>query len=204
MTRHSICRHSTDLEERMKPITTLCSTRMKHFRRLSVRVLISLLAFVTVTFATDVGSKNDQVLKVTHLVGFANAPKNGKGILVIEPDALEFQKKGRPPVQIKVVSIADIYVGEQSKQLGGKPMALGKAAIPYSGGRLVSLFAHAKRDLLTLEYRDTDEGFHEAVFELEKGEAERFRNELVARGALVSTSHTKSTSQIAGVSSEKQ
>ena len=33
-------------------------------------------------------------------------------------------------------------------------MKLGKAAAPFGGGRVVSLFAHKKYDTLTLEYVD--------------------------------------------------
>ena len=36
-------------------------------------------------------------------------------------------------------------------------MKIGKAAAPYGGGRVVSLFAHKKYDTLTLEYVDVME-----------------------------------------------
>ena len=57
-------------------------------------------------------------------------------------------------------------------------MKLGKAAAPYGGGRVVSLFAHKKYDTLTLEYVDGDGGIHGAVFQLNKGQGELVRNEL--------------------------
>jgi len=61
-------------------------------------------------------------------------------------------------------------------------MKLSKAAAPYGGGRVVSLFAHKKYDTLTLEYVDSNGGVHGAVFQLKKGQGELVRNELVARG----------------------
>ena len=61
-------------------------------------------------------------------------------------------------------------------------MKIGKAAAPYGGGRVVSLFAHKKYDTLTLEYVDGDGGVHGAIFQVNKGQGELMRNELVARG----------------------
>jgi hypothetical protein len=65
-------------------------------------------------------------------------------------------------------------------------MTLGKAAAPYGGGRVVSLFAHKKYDTLAVQYVDADGGIHGAIFQLHKGEEELFRNELLAKGARVS------------------
>ena len=45
-------------------------------------------------------------------------------------------------------------------------MKIGKAAAPYGGGRVVSLFAHKKYDTLTLEYVDVDGGVHGAIFQV--------------------------------------
>ncbi len=65
-------------------------------------------------------------------------------------------------------------------------MTLGKAAVPFGGGRAVSLFAHKKYDTLTVEYISGDGGIHGAIFELSKGQRELFRETLVAAGAHVS------------------
>ncbi len=67
-------------------------------------------------------------------------------------------------------------------------MTLGKAAAPYGGGRVVSLFAHKKYDTLTLEYVDNQGGFHGALFQLNKGQGEILRNALIAKGARVADS----------------
>ena len=45
-----------------------------------------------------------------------------------------------------MAAVQDVFLGEQSKQVGGVPMTLGKAAAPFGGGRVVSLFAHKKYD----------------------------------------------------------
>lgn len=121
--------------------------------------------------------------RATHLLGFANAKSNSSGTLSFQDDSLQFQQKGRPGTQVKLSSVRDVFLGAESKQVGGLPMTLGKTAAPFGGGRVVSLFAHKKYDTLTLEYLDSDEGIHGAIFQLSKGQGELVRNEIKARGA---------------------
>ncbi len=85
-------------------------------------------------------------IRATHLLGFESAKSNANGTLSIQEDALQFQKDGKPTEQVEIASVQDIFLGEQSKQVGGTAMTLGKAAVPFGGGRAVSLFAHKKYD----------------------------------------------------------
>ena len=125
-------------------------------------------------------------MRATHLLGFQGARDNANGTLSIQGDALQFHKDGKPAVEIKADSIQDVFLGEQSREIGGVPMTLGKAAIPHGGGRVVSLFAHKKYDTVSVQYVDADGGVHGAIFQLNKGQGEVFRNELVSHGAHVS------------------
>ena len=133
--------------------------------------------------------------RVTHLLGFAGATNNASGTLSIQDSALQFQKDGKPTVEVKIASVQDVFLGEQSKQVGGVPMTLGKAAVPFGGGRVVSVFSHKKYDTLSLEYVDTNGGIHGAIFQLNKGQGEVLRNELVAGGAHVSPTGDEATKQ---------
>jgi hypothetical protein len=126
--------------------------------------------------------------RATHLLGFANARNNSTGTLSVQDDSLQFQQNGKPGAQIEVDSVRDVFLGGESKQVGGLPMTVGKAAAPFGGGRVVSLFAHKKYDILALEYLDTDGGIHGAIFQLDKGQGEVVKNELSNRGVSV-TSH---------------
>jgi len=74
-------------------------------------------------------------------------------------------------------------------------MTLGKAATPFGGGRVVSLFAHKKYDTLSLEYVDASGGVHGAIFQLQKGQGVTLRDELVARGAHVRPIEDAATKQ---------
>ena len=119
--------------------------------------------------------------RATHLLGFRNIENNCKGILSIHNNELQFQQTGKPVAEVDIASVRHVFLGEESMQVGGVPMKIGKAAAPYGGGRVVSLFAHKKYDTLTFEYVDSNGGVHGAIFQVTKGQAELVRNEVVAR-----------------------
>ena len=132
-------------------------------------------------------------IRATHLLGFENAKSNGTGTLSIQDDFLEFQQTGKASAHINVGSVRDVFLGEESRQVGGLPLTLGKAATPYGGGRVVSLFSHKKYDTLTLEYVDSDGGIHGAIFQLDKGQGAIVKHELTARRETVSSRNDQST-----------
>jgi len=135
--------------------------------------------------------------RVTHLLGFVNARTNSTGTLSFQGDSLQFQQNGKPGEKVKIALVRDVFLGAESKQVGGLPMTLGKTAAPFGGGRVVSLFAHKQYDTLTLEYVDADEGIHGAIFQLTKGQGELVRNELIARGVTISSHQDQLTKESA-------
>jgi hypothetical protein len=135
--------------------------------------------------------------RATHLLGFANAKNNGTGTLSVQDDSLQFQQNGKPGAQVKIASVRDVFLGAESKQVGGLPMALGKTAVPFGGGRVVSLFAHEKYDTLSLEYVDADGGIHGAIFQLTKGQGELVKNELIAQGVTINSRKDQPTKESA-------
>jgi len=144
-------------------------------------------------------------VRATHLMGFAGTPNNANGTLSIQDTALQFQKDGKPTVEVKIASVQDVFVGDQGRQVGGVPMTLGKAAVPFGGGRVVSLFAHKKFDTITLRYVDANGAVHGAIFQLSTGQGTTLRDELVARGARFSQREDEGTKPSnAEVSSENK
>ena len=133
--------------------------------------------------------------RVTHLLGLPDTKRNCNGTLSIQDSALQFRPNGKPGVQLAIASVLDLSLGDESKQIGGLAMKIGKAAAPYGSGRVVSLFAHKKYDTLTLEYVDKTGGVHGAIFQLKKGQGELVRNELVVRGVSSSPGEDQSTKQ---------
>ena len=172
----------------------------------ALTLLILLIACTAAASAEDSSQPKTSPfsIRVTHLLGFAGAPTNANGTLTIEADALQFQKSGKSVAQVRIGSIQNIFVGDQSKQVGGLPMTLGKAAVPFGGGRGVSLFAYKKYDTLTLEYLDADGGVHGAIFQLNKGQGETLKNELVAKGAHVRDGNDNTKESAAEVSGENK
>jgi hypothetical protein len=159
-------------------------------RRSAAALVIMMIWWSALTFAQNASQSTNATkplsIRATHLLGFRNTPGNANGTLSIQDDALQFEKSGKPAVQVKIASIQGIFLGEQDTQIGGLPMTLGKTAAPFGGGRVVSLFAHKKHGTLALEYVDDNGGLHGAIFQLDKGQGEVLRNELVAKGAHVS------------------
>ena len=137
----------------------------------------------------------ESAIHVTHVLGFEGARHNATGDLKIEGDTLQFQRDGSPTAQLNISSIQDIFVEDEEKQVGGTAITLAKTAAPYGGGRVVSLFAHKKYDILTVEYLDSSGGFHGAIFQLNRGQGQTFKKDLVANGAHISSPDDRATEQ---------
>jgi hypothetical protein len=119
---------------------------------------------------------------VRSVIGLEDVKPGAKGTITSIRAGLEFSS-GKKHTEIPISSIQDIFTGEESRQdVGGMKGTLVEAAIPYGGGRVVSLFSH-RVDVLTVEYADPQGGFHGAIFVLPAGRAATFRDDLVAQGA---------------------
>ena len=195
-----------ELKERMDRLFILRNHRNSYFVRYAlIRVwallFCSSLGALAQSTAPPVNASAPFSIRATHLLGLENTKSNCNGTLSIQGDALQFQKCGNPDAQVNIASVRALFLGEESKQVGGLPMKIGKAVAPYGGGRVVSLFAHKKYDTLTLDYVDSDGGVHGAIFEVTKGQGELVRNELVARGLSLNSGDdqptTQSTSEVA-------
>jgi hypothetical protein len=158
-------------------------------------VLLSLLAIFTVPLSaqttqdTTVGT-----LHVRHVVGMQNVKSDAVGLLQIKSNALHFDA-GRSRGTLPISAIEDIYIGTETTQAGGKlgEVAKGAAmAAPYDSGAALTLLMLQKVDVLTITYRDTDNGLHAAIFAVPKNHAEQFRADLISNGSHVN-SGAKST-----------
>ena len=154
--------------------------------------LISLFCYRPGMLAEDSGSAkapdSGSTLRATHILGFPGVSKNASGNLSIQDHALRFQKARGSLAQISIGSIQGLTLGEEDKQVGGVPMMLAKAAAPYESGRVISLFSHKTYDTVTLEYLDSDGAFHGTIFQMNKGQGQVLKSELVAEGVQVTGS----------------
>jgi hypothetical protein len=127
-------------------------------------------------------------IRATHLLGFPNTKNNCNGTLLVKDDALRFEQDAKPAAEVKITSVQGVFLGSESKQVGGTPAKIGKAAAPFGSGRVVSLFTHKKYDTLTVEYVDADGGVHGAIFQVKEGQAGPVRKELVSSGHISQSS----------------
>jgi predicted RecA/RadA family phage recombinase len=114
----------------------------------------------------------------THVMGFENVKRNAKGKLTVDEKALKFGA-----ASIELTAIQDILTGSESRQTGGTALMVAKMAVPYGGGRVVSLFSHEQVDNITIDYTDANGGLHSAIFMVPKSHAEGLKKQLVSRGA---------------------
>ena len=157
-------------------------------RRLALLILLAWIAATANGQDQPETSAASSSIHVKHVLGFKGVPHHASGELSIHDHDLRFQKDGSPAAQVSMTSIQNISLSEEDKQIGGVPMMLGKSAVPYGGGRVVSLFSHKKYDSLTIEYLDSSGGFHGAIFLLGKGQGQTFKNNLIAHGAHITPS----------------
>jgi len=128
-------------------------------------------------------SASDAAARATHILGMGSISKGANGRLSLQEGSLQFQLDAGRDAKISIASIQNVFCSEQDRQVGGVPMALGQAATPFGGGRVIALFAHKKFDTLTVEYLDPNGGLHGAIFQLNEGQGQILRSQLQARGA---------------------
>jgi hypothetical protein len=167
----------------------------RHALWLSIVLICCSLAVQAQKITQSLDTSTPFSTRATHLLGFPNARNNSTGTLSIQDDSLQFQQNGKPGAKVKIAWVRYVFLGAESKQIGGLPMTLGKTAAPFGGGRAVSLFAHKKYDTLTLEYVDGDHGIHGAIFQLAKGQAEFVKSELITRGVTISSRQDQATKE---------
>lgn len=189
-----------ELKGRMDHLFILRNHRNSYFVghaliRVSALLLCFSLGALAQSAAPPVSASAPFSIRATHLLGLENTKSNCNGTLSIQGDALQFQQGGKPGTEVKLASIQAVVLGGESKQVGGLPMKLGKAAAPYGGDRVVSLFAHKKYDTLTLEYEDSNGGVHGAIFQLSKGQGQLVTNFLKARGVSPGSGEYQTTKQ---------
>jgi hypothetical protein len=116
------------------------------------------------------------------ILGFEGISNNTNGELSIQGDNLVFKPAEGPIARIPIGSIQGVFLSQEDKEVGGTPLALGRAATPFGGGRAIGLFAHKKYDFLTLEYLDSNGGFHGAIWQLNNGRGHALGGELETKG----------------------
>ena len=188
--------HSAPAKETMNK-TILSVKRLLRYSPGSLVITALLLTlFCSHLFAENPKQDDTKVsssFSARHVLGLPNAHPNASGSLSVDSTSLRFAPKDQGMAVVSIASIETVLLSQQDKQIGGTPMMLGKAAVPFGGGRAVSLFSHKKYDDVALIYRDDDGGIHGVIFELSAGEGTKLRDELVSNGAHVRPTQNAAT-----------
>ncbi len=118
------------------------------------------------------------------VIGGEAVKNNSVGALSVTGNTLQFAAR-KKKVEVEASSILDISTSEDSRQDITGAAHFATMAIPYGGGRVLSLFSH-RVDVLTLEFKDANGGRHGAIFVLPQGQAAPFKKQLVSMGAKAS------------------
>ena len=128
----------------------------------------------------------DAASSVVHVLGLEDIKQNAAGNIIVTADGLDFRGAASHAL-IRTASIVDVFTGEDSRQTGGAGATVVKMAVPYGGGRVLSLFTHEKFDSLTVEYRDENGGLHGVLFRLPPGQAAEIKKQIAAERAKAGT-----------------
>jgi len=126
---------------------------------------------------------------VRHIIGFDPIHRNATGTLTVQDGALKF-KAGKAENKVPISAIDDIFIGREVTQSGGKTGRVLKTAaiaVPYEGGKALTILMYTKVDILTVSFHDPGGALHGAIFAYPIGTAEQMRAQLIQAGAHAST-----------------
>jgi hypothetical protein len=107
-----------------------------------------------------------------HVLGMPEVKARENGTLIITPQHLTFTGKAASST-IDLRSIVALSAGNERVELWGLKGRLMRMAVPYGGGAAFATFMHHQRDMLTVEFVDSQGGYHGSVFYLPGNEAEQ-------------------------------
>lgn len=145
------------------------------------RVFVSVFSLLTWLAAACFAQQPPASPTVVHVLGLGDMQRNAKGKLSVEGGTLQFAA-GKAKTSVPVASIEDVFTGDDSQRMIGGTLGTFTMFAPYGGGRFLSLF-RKKMDVLTVEYRDSENALHGAIFSLPLGQAAAVKKQLVAAGA---------------------
>jgi hypothetical protein len=116
---------------------------------------------------------------VTQIAGMPDTKQNVKGVLELDAEGLIFSNSSIH-ASIPLNRIEAVSFGDERYEPGGKAGAIVRKLIPYGGGEAVGVIQGKTVDILTVEYRDTDDGYHGAVFVLPKKQTADIKRTLKA------------------------
>jgi hypothetical protein len=109
-------------------------------------------------------------LTATVIAGMPDIKPNARGMLSLSREGLTFKSESSY-ARIALDTISAVSVGDERWEPGGLPGALVRKAIPYGGGAALGVIQAKTVDIMAVEYRDSHDGYHGAVFVLPRKQA---------------------------------
>jgi hypothetical protein len=132
----------------------------------------------TVREETNVGPVD--LAHAIYLVGLPDVEARSNGDLSLSFDALEFGS-GELHADIPLKQITAVNIGNERTEKGGTAGQVARRVIPFGGEPALAVASQKWVDLLTVEYRDSDQGYHGAVFVLPTNQALGLRQKILAK-----------------------
>lgn len=122
--------------------------------------------------ATVVQSSEWSSTHAVHVLGMPEVSARENGTLTITPQHVKFTGKSASST-IDLSSIVALSAGNERVELWGITGRLLRMAVPDGGGVALATVMHHRRDMLTVEFVDSQGGYHGVVFYLPANEAEQ-------------------------------
>ena len=135
---------------------------------------------VTGTVSEDTGASSGDLTHAIYLVGLSDAKPGTQGQLHLDPEALEFNS-GEIHAAIPLNQITAVNIGDERTERGGTAGQVARRVIPFGGGPALGVASQKSVDLLTVEYRDPQQGYHGAVFVLPTKQALGLQQKILAK-----------------------
>lgn len=157
---------------------------------LNMQLLLGTAAFLTLAFSSSVSTSQSvpptqstvigtwHSESVVYVAGAADLKQNASGSLSMTADDLVFSA-GDVHAQIPLRQITSVFTGDERVATGGATAKVVRLIPVFGIGAAVGAVSNKTVDVLTVEYRDTHLGYHGAVFEVPKGQAEAARKQLM-------------------------
>lgn len=124
--------------------------------------------------------------RVDLVIGMPGFLPNAQGTLNITSKALTFSTP-KVSAGIERGRITNVAVGEETVETGGAMGFIARKALPYNTGSALAAVTHKKVELLTVEYRDSENQYHGVVFGLKPKDIAAVQHEISGGLAPVDT-----------------
>ncbi len=135
-------------------------------------IMIQLLWFASMSAQEDVFSAEilPRSAKARYIVGFDHVRKNTDGVLEFR-DGDIFFISGSIVEHIRHDQLAGAFLGTERAEKGGTAGRIARFAVPYGGGTVLGAVSEKEVGILTIDFRDSTDGLHSAVFVMKTSDA---------------------------------